>query len=383
MSYFRQAPVSRRSVLKALGIGAGLALAGPALSACGSGNSGANSAKIGANLSEITSAAQEEGTAKLIAYPETWANCKGHFEEFTKKYGVKVQVDSPNASSAEELQAVENLKGQASQPGVLGIGYSFTQPAMDKDLLDMYKPSNFDAIPDALKDPDGYWVGAYFGVLSVGVNLDQVNPPKTYADLLKDEYRGKIAQPGDPRTGASSIAAVFSAALANGGSLDNIEPGIDFFAQLGERGNLKAISDAAPSMTRGEAAVIFDWNYNWLGSQEQIKKDGVNFEYFVLEDGVYGNYYAQPVTKGAPNPNAARLWIDWLTSDEGSEQYALGGAVPARFTELAAAGKLSDKALAALPDPKFVSQVKFLTLEQGEKANKLIAAQWAQKVKYS
>lgn len=185
-----------------------------------------------------------------------------------------------------------------------------------------------------------------------------------------------------PARAASSIAAVFAASLANGGSLDDIQPGIDFFAELAESGNLTTVSDAASGMTTGEAAIIFDWNYNWLGREEQLKRDGVNFEYFVLEDGVFGNFYAQPVTIGAPQPNAARLWVDWLTSDEGSEQYALGGAIPARFTELAEAGKLSDEALAALPDPAIVAKVELPSAEQGDAANQIIATQWAEKVKY-
>ncbi|MDY5153633.1 putative spermidine/putrescine transport system substrate-binding protein [Actinobaculum suis] len=355
-----------------------------ALVACGggNGNSAAKSESVGSNLEEIAAKAKEEGEVRLIAYPETWANYKGHFAGFEEKYGVKVKVDSPDASSAEELQAVENLKGQATQPDVLDIGYSFTNAAIDRGLIDPYKPSNWDSIPDHLKDPDGNWVGAYYGVIAIGVNMDKVKEvPKTFADLKDPQYKGQIAIPGDPRQGASSIATVFAASLANGGSLDDIQPGIDFFAELADSGNLVTVSSAAAGLTQGEADIIFDWNYNWLGREEQLRADGVNFQYFVLEDGVFGNYYAQPVTVNSPQPNAARLWVDWLTSDEGAEQYALGGAIPARFTELAEAGKLSDEALASLPDPEIVAQVKLPSAEQGDKANKVIASEWAKKVK--
>ncbi|MGP6174487.1 ABC transporter substrate-binding protein [Corynebacterium sp. A21] len=373
--------ISRRSLLRIIGLGAGVVAAGPILVACGSTSAGPTAAEaIGSSLDEIATMAKEEGKVQLIAYPETWANYAGHFAEFTKKYGVEVTVDSPDASSAEELQAVANLKGQPSQPDVLDIGYSFTQPAMDQGLLEPYKPSNFDAIPDQLKDPEGNWVGAYYGVISIGVDLANAEVPTKFADLLDPKYKGKIALPGDPRQGASAIATVFAASLANGGSLDDIEPGIEFFAQLKESGNLVTVSDASSALATGQAAVIFDWNYNWLGRRDQLETDGVDFDYFVLEDGVFGNHYAQPVTIGSPNPNAARLWVDWLTSDEGSEQYALGGAIPARFTELAEAGKLSEAALAALPDAEIVAQVEFPTLEQGEAANNTIATTWAQKV---
>lgn len=371
---------SRRTGLKAAGLSAVMALLVPFAAACGSAGE-TDPAAIGSTIEEIAANAKEEGEVRLIAYPETWANYAGHFSEFEAKYGVDVVVDSPDASSAEELQAVQNLKGQDSQPDVLDIGYSFTNAAIDQGLIEPYKPSNFDDIPDNLKDPEGNWVGAYYGVLSIGVNKDLVeNVPKTFEDLKKPEYAGKIALPGDPRQGASSIATVFAASLANGGDLDNIQPGIDYFAELKELGNLTTVSDAASGMTTGEAAIIFDWNYNWLGREEQLKADGVNFEYSVLEDGVFGNYYAQPVTINSPQPNAARLWVDWLTSDEGAEQYALGGAVPARFNQLAEEGKLSDEALASLPDPEIVAKVELPTPEQGDAANQVIAAEWASKV---
>ncbi len=375
--------LSRRTVLQALGLGAGLAATGTTIAACG-GNGSPSSANrnIGSNFDEIIKLAKEEGEVRLIAYPETWANYKGHFQKFEEKYGVKITVDSPDASSAEELEAVKNLRGQATQPDILDIGYSFTTPAINQKLIEPYKPSNWDSIPENLKDKDGMWVGAYYGVLTFGVNKKNVDVPTTFQDLKDPQYKGKIALPGDPRQGASSIATVFAAALANGGSLDNIQPGIDFFAELAEMGHLVPILDPAPGMTTGEASVIFDWNYNWIGVQDQLVKDGVDFEMLVPEDGVFGNYYAQPCTIESPHPNAARLWIDWLTSDEGSEQYALGGAVPARFTELSEAGKLSDEALATLPNPEIVKKVKLPNSAQGDKANSVIATQWAQKVKY-
>lgn len=371
--------ISRRNLLRGAMVAAGLAVV--PLSACGSGGSASSGRKIGANLDEITELAKKEGKVVLIAYPKTWANYAGHFAAFEKKYGVKVEVQSPDISSAEELQAVKTLKGQPNQPDVLDIGYSFTQTAISQNLIEAYKPTNFDSIPAALKDPDGKWVGAYYGALSIGVNTKLVKKPAGFKDLLGAEYKGKVALPGDPRKGASSMATVFAASLANGGSLDDIGPGIDYFAQLAKAGNLVTISSVSSGLSTGQAAVTFDWNYNFLGIADQMKKSGVALDYWVPQDGIFGNYYAQPATIESPQPNAARLWINWLTSDEGSEQYALGGAVPARFTELSKAGKLSKEALANLPDPEVLAKIKFPTIDQGTKANQAIASEWAQKVK--
>lgn len=351
------------------------------LAACGGGDE-ASSANVGQSTDEIAQLAKEEGEVRLIAYPKTWANYEGHFNEFTSKYGVKVAVDSPDASSAEELQSVQNLKGQDSQPDVLDIGYSFTTPAEQQGLVEPFKPSTFDEIPDQFKDKDGKWVSAYYGVIEFGVNTNKVKDvPKSFKDLLDPKYKGQIALSGDPRQGASSIAGVFAASLANGGSLDDIEPGVAFFEQLSKSGNLVSISDPGGALTTGEAAIVLDWNYNWAGRAEQLEKDGVALERVVPEDGVFGNFYAQPISVNPKRPNAARLWVEWLNSDEGAEQYARGGAIPTRFTKLAEQGKLSQEALSKLPDPKVLEKVQVPTVEQGDKANQIIATQWAQRVR--
>lgn len=370
--------VSRRTLLRGIIGTAGFAAVGGSLAACGS--TSAAPKTIGTGLDQIVELAKQEGKVQLIAYPESWANYRGHFAEFKKKYGIDVPVASPDASSAEELQAVKNLKGQASQPDVLDIGYSFTQPATDQKLIEAYKPSTFDQIPDNLKDPNGMWVGAYYGVLSVGVNTKNADVPTSFEDLLDPKYKGQIALPGDPRSGASSLATVFAAALANGGSLDDIGPGIDFFAELAKSGNLVNVTSVASALSTGQASVLFDWNYNFLGIEEEMKRTAVALETAVLPDGVFGNYYAQPVTIESPQPNAARLWVEWLNSDEGAEQYALGGAVPARFAQLKEEGKLSEEALAKLPDAEIVSAITFPSIEQGEKASKMIVDQWTRKV---
>ena len=369
---------TRRTLLRGAAGLALLATVGGSLAGCSQAPTAA--ANIGTTVSELESLAKAEGTVQLIAVPAEWANYGGQFAAFKAKYGVDTPVATPDASSADELTAVKNLKGQKTQPDVIDIGYSFTGKAADGKLIAPYKPSNFDAIPDDLKDPNGMWVGAYYGVVQIGTNTSVVEAPKTWNDLLDPKYKGKIALPGDPRKGASSIAAVFSAALANGGSVDDIQPGIDFFEKLAKSGNLVSITSPVSALSTGQAAVVFDWNYNFLGMEEELKKSGVTLETKTFEDGVFGNYYAQPVVADSPHPNAGRLWVDWLTSDEGSELFARGGGIPARYLELKKAGKLSPEALAQLPDASVIEKIKFPTVAQGEAAGKIIVDQWAAKV---
>lgn len=366
---------SRRNLVMATVAATALAFA----AACSPGDGAGTSRQVGSDLDEITRLAQEEGRVHLIAYPEDWAGYRESFRQFTEAYGVEVEVSSPEASSAEELTAAQNLRGQASQPDVLDIGYSFTGPATEQGLLDTYVPTVIDEVPSNLKDPDGRWVGAYYGVLSIGVNANLVDVPTSFEDLFDEQYRGKI-NACDPRQGAACLAAVSAAALARGGSLDDITPGVDYFAELAEGGYLVNNASNAAALETGEAAVTFDWNYNYTGIQDTLAAAQVDLVTVVPDDGVFGNYYAQPVTVDSPQPNAGRLWIEWLLSDAGAKVYAQAGAVPARYEAMVAAGTMPDELIDSLPKPEILDQITFPTQEQGDAANQVVASTWGPRV---
>lgn len=334
---------------------------------------------LGSSLEEITELAQEEGKVHLIAYPESWANYGESFDLFTEKYGVEVEVSNPDGSSAEELEAVRNLKGQATQPDVLDIGATFTQTAIDDGLIQPYKPSTFDEIPDQLKNADGYWTAAYYGVMSIGVNANEVDVPKTWMDLKDPQYKGKIVM-GDPREGASQLAAVFAAGLANGGSIADISAGIDFFAELAEQGYLVSAESSSQALATGQAAVMFDWNFNFPGIVDEMEKSGVDLQVATPSDGVFGTYYAQPLTDQAPQPNAGALWIEWLLSDEGAVTYAKSGAIPARYQTLVEQDAIPADVLAQLPPADIVAQITFPSADDNAAATEKIMADWGTKV---
>ena len=124
-------------------------------------------------------AAKAEGTVTTIALPHDWCNYGGVIEGFKAKYGIEVNELNPDAGSADELEAVrankDNMGPQA--PDVLDVGFSFGPAAKDEGLIQPYKVSTWDDIPDNVKDPEGYWYGDYYGVLSFAVNKDLVPEP--------------------------------------------------------------------------------------------------------------------------------------------------------------------------------------------------------------
>ena len=104
--------------------------------------------------------------------------------------------------------------------------------------------------------------GDYWGAVSIGYNPNLVKPPpKTWKDLLKPDYRGKVALNGSPLTSGSAVAGVFAAALANGGSLNDVGPGIDFFAKLKDIGNFIPIQCTPQTVASGQTPISIDWDY--------------------------------------------------------------------------------------------------------------------------
>ncbi|HXF36724.1 MAG TPA: ABC transporter substrate-binding protein, partial [Actinomycetota bacterium] len=317
--------LTRRALLKGGVTGAGAFALAAFLAACGGGGGGGGGGGLTevpsdgsqVNLDDLIAAAQGEGALNTIALPPDWANYGEMMQTFQTTYQIRITNASPNASSAEELEAVKSLAGQDRAPDVLDVGPPFALQAKDEGLVAAYKVSTWDTIPDELKDPDGYWVGDYWGVVAFGANTDVVqNVPASWADLLKPEYKGQVALNGDPRESGSAFAAVYAAALANGGSLDDITPGIDFFAELADSGNFIAVDATPGSVAKGETPITIDWDYLQIAYGDEFAGQ-ITWQVSVPTDGVFGNYYCQAINKDAPHPFAARLWQEFCYSDEG------------------------------------------------------------------
>jgi len=167
-----------------------------------------------------------------------------------------------------------------------------------------------------------------------------------------------------------------AASLANGGSFDDIMPGIEYFAELKESGNLidKPLDES--TILSGETPINLDWTYNWPGLQTKLDEAGITSEVVVPTDGVYGSYYAQGVVKDSPHPNAAKLWVEHILSDEGALGYLEGGAIPARYAALLEAGKVSDDIAQNLPDAELIQSIEFPTTAQIEAANAALVENW-------
>jgi putative spermidine/putrescine transport system substrate-binding protein len=332
-----------------------------------------------AHFAALVKAAKKEGHLNTIALPPDWANYGEALHNFPRKYGIGITNDNPDGSSAQENEAIRSLKNDSRAPDAVDVGIAFAVAGANEGLYAKYYNQNYKSIPRSLKDTRGLWMGDYWGAVSIGYNKSLVsNPPKTFKDLLKSEYRGKVAINGSPLSSNSAVSVVIASALANGGSLSDVGPGIDFWAQLKKSGNYIPVQTTPQTVASGQTPISLDWDYNNLAYVKEFP--AANWGFTVPADGVYGGPYAQAISAYAPHPNAARLWQEFLYSDQGQIIWLKGGAHPARFADLVRRKVIPKAVLAKLPSSAIYTKVKFASLGQQTKAKTLIAQQWPTKV---
>ncbi|MEI7771838.1 MAG: extracellular solute-binding protein, partial [Chloroflexales bacterium] len=287
-----------------------------------------------------------------IALPDDWANYGEMKKAFLAKYPFLKHNDlNPDGSSAQEVEAIKANAGNTGpqNPDVIDVGFTWGDQAKGEKLLQPYKVATWDSIPAALKDADGYWVADYYGVMAFEVNTDVVkNVPQDWADLLKPEYKGQIALAGDPTGSGQAINAVWAAALGNGGSLDDPTAGLEFFKKLNDMGNLLPVIAKPATIAKGETPIALRWDYNALANRDSTAGNPV-IAVVVPKSGTIAGVYVQAISAYAPRPHAARLWMEFLYSDEGQLIWLKGYASPARLDDLKERKAIPAELLAKLP----------------------------------
>lgn len=347
-------------------------------SATNAGGASAATATSAADLGgmdALIAAAKKEGELNVIALPPDWANYGEIIKAFGDKYSIKVNSAQPDASSADEITAAKNLKGQTKAPDVFDLGGAVA--SANTDLFAPYTVATWDTIPTELKESKGLWTNDYGGYMSIGFDSAKVPAPATIEDLLKPEYKGKVALNGDPTKAGAAFSGVVMAALGAGGSADDISKGVEFFGKLKAAGNFLPVDPTPATVESGQTPVVIDWDY--LNVAQGVKLKGkLDWKTVVPKNAVVGSYYVQAINKDAPHPAAARLWQEFLYSDEGQNLWLKGGARPVRADDMDKKGSIDKAAFAALP--KAEGEPVFLTEAQSTKAKEYLTANWAKTV---
>jgi len=291
-----------------------------------------------ATLDAIIAGAKKEGHVESVGMPDSWANWGETWQELTATYGI-THADT-DMSSAEELNMFENEK-DAPTKDIGDIGLGFTADSITRGLVQGYKTSYWEAVPDWAKGVDGKWMIAYTGVTTFIYNNDvSTDPaPTSWADVRAGTYKITI---GDVIGGATGQANVLATAYAFGGGMDNLDPAFEFWAEMAKAGRIDQGDILLQRIQAGEVQLGVTWSYNALTYRNETPN--YKFTVGVPSDGSILSGYASVINAYAPHPYAAALAREFIFSDEGQINLAKGGAIPTR-TDIVIPQEIQDATL--------------------------------------
>jgi putative spermidine/putrescine transport system substrate-binding protein len=354
-------------------------------SGSGSGASSVNWAKVthitasgSTDMANLVAAAEKEGQLNVITLPSNWANYGTIMKDFTAKYHIHISDAIPEGSSGQEIQAVQTEKGQKRAPDVVDVGTAFAVEGANDGLWAPYKVATWSDIPGNAKDANGDYYADYGGYVAIGYNPAVVKvAPTSFASLTNPAYKHMIGLNNSPTTAGAAFAAVYAAALASGGSFSNIEPGIQYFANLNKIGNFVPTAIGGPTTVQnGTTPILIWWDYLLASEVSPVVK---GFKIVIPSDSSYAAYYDQAISATAPDPAAARLWEEFLYSTEGQNLWLEGYARPIELSTLVANGTVNKTAYAKLP-PAPSGALTFPTDAQQAAAENVVSQNWAKQV---
>jgi putative spermidine/putrescine transport system substrate-binding protein len=343
---------------------------------------GYNGMVVSSVPADLVAACKTEGMLTIIATPPNWANYGEIFADFQTTTGVTINSLDPNAGSADELAAIEANKSNTGPqaPDIVDVGYAYGAQGIAAGNYQAYKGTYWSKLPATTLgiptyDPDGLWVIGYYGIMVIETNTAVVkNVPQNWSDLLKPEYKGQVALAGDPQSSNQAIMSVYAAALANGGSLDNAQPGLDFFKKLNDMGNFVPVIAKVGTIAQGATPIELAWNYNALGDQQSLAGNPpITITY---PSPSIGGAYVQAISAYAPHLNCAKVWMEIIHSDAGQLAWIKGGASAVSQADMMTRNVIPADVLKTLPDAKILAAAVAPSVDQLKAAKTLITGSW-------
>jgi len=267
---------------------------------------------------------QEKETSKIMVYTSNSGAelmFMPTFEIFTERTGIEISYIFPGGSGAvcnkvilEKDKPVADMT-IASLPSILS--------ARDNGALEKYISPEAKYIPDHFKDPDGYWTGYYAFFTHLAYNPEFVtDPPETYRDLLREEYRGKIIYP-DPTLSGNGLRFVVGVLKTMGE-----DAGYEFLAELEPYVAAHPAHEEGELIHKGE--IWIHLTDNSVMTSEVMTQGLTNQRILITEEGIIPTYVSIALVKDGPNPEGTKQLMDFMLSEEGQLFTPLGYGFPVR-----------------------------------------------------
>lgn len=277
---------------------------------------------------ELYEAAAKEGLVVSFDTGPTWANWGSQFKRFKERYP-EVEIVYNDLGSGATVVALDKSRNRPQAD----TAYYFAASALDatdKGLTAAFQPVNFEKLPEPFRHPEGKWFTIHTLNVAFLVNTKLVDKvPESWADLLDERYRNTVVYL-DPRSTGQGQVLTFAAAFANGGDMDNVMPGIDYLQKLHQAGNVLRVVGTTPyaQFVKGEIPI-------WIGYENDGLKakylDGMGDDIAVVipKEASAAAPYAISLVENGPNPNAGKLWLNYIMTDAGQTTFAEGFVRPA------------------------------------------------------
>jgi ABC-type Fe3+ transport system substrate-binding protein len=244
-------------------------------------------------------------------------------EAFNKKYpGISVKYARAD-SGPTAIKIINEAQAGRPQSDVFD-GIDSTPPLLNAGLVEPFIPSEADKYPAELKDPGGRWRALVLYFLTPAINTQLVSKndvPKTPQDLLDAKWKGKIAWSTVPASGSGVYVGSVLQTMGE-------ERGMEFLRALAKQDiiNVDATNRAIlDQVIYGQYAMALSiFNHHAVLSAQK----GAPVEWLKL-DPISAPMHSVGLTKNAPHPNAGKLLIDFLTSEEGQRTLADVEYIPA------------------------------------------------------
>lgn len=272
-------------------------------------------------------AAKKEGMVVSFDTGPTWANWAAEFAAFKRRYP-DVELTYNDIGSAATVVALDKARNRPQAD----TAYYFAASAVDaanKNLVAPFKPVNFDKLPAVFRDPDGKWFAVHTLNVAFVVNTKLIkNVPQSWADLLKPEYKNSIVYL-DPRSTGVGQVMVFAANFGAGGDMSNLKPAFDYFAKLHQSGNVLRVLGTTPyaQFVKGEIPIWISYENDGLKAKYT---DGLGDAVAVVipKEASAAAPYATSLVANGPDPNAGKLWLNFIMTDMGQGIFAQGYVRP-------------------------------------------------------
>ncbi|MEP7301128.1 MAG: ABC transporter substrate-binding protein [Caldimonas sp.] len=258
--------------------------------------------------------------------PTEWADWGTQLQAIKQKTGVSIPPDNKNSG-----QSLAQLVAEKASPvaDMTYLGITFGIQAKKDGVVAAYKPAFWNEIPDGMKDPEGYWFSIHSGTLGFMVNVDALKGkpvPRSWADLLKPEYKGLVGYL-DPASAFVGYVGAVAINNARGGSLDNFTPAIEYFKALRKNEPIVPKQTSYARVLSGEIAILLDYDFNAYRAKY---KDKANVEFVIPAEGTAVVPYVMSLVAKAPNPDNGKKALDFVMSNEGQAIWANAFLRPVR-----------------------------------------------------